>query len=501
MNNKFDELAKGLARSDKRRKTFRSGTNRLFYVVLGAAFATAVLANDFKRGPLLDLSDPDILAACGSNGTEMECPVAVNPTNPKNLVTVWIGGWFKGITAAVSLDGGKRWQQVAIPGLSICSTAPMAFEFSFDPWLSFAPNGDLHLVCGALTLNPWRAAMLASKSTDGGLHWSTPVALADTIDSRFGPDHPSITADPTDARFVYAMWDGSDLGHRGPAIFARTTDGGRTWEPGRAIVRTDPQDYVQFSQVFVLPDGTLVNLYELVKVKDSGHGIQQDLSLQVVRSADRGQTWSGPLSVTTMLPLYGGPNGNSQVTDPDTGYLVQDPLNPSFAVDRRNGALYAVWEDGRFSNFQYNDIAFAMSADGGATWSPPVRVNQTPLNVVPANRQAFLPSVAVAADGTIGVGYYDFRLNDPNPGALTDYWLVHCHHSATTPASSAANWGNELRLTAASFDIETAPDPFGIGYFVGDYEGLATVGNDFLAAWTQPHGTDLNSIFFRRVGP
>ncbi len=59
----------------------------------------------------------------------------------------------------------------------------------------------------------------------------------------------------------------------------------------------------------------------------------------------------------------------------------------------------------RFSNFQYNVIAFSMSAYGGLTWSAPIRVNQTPLNIPPLNRQAFLPFIAVAADGTIGVTY------------------------------------------------------------------------------------------------
>ena len=93
-----------------------------------------------------------------------------------------------------------------------------------------------------------------------------------------------------------------------------------------------------------------------------------------------------------------------------------------------------------------------------------------------------------------------FRFNDPNPGLRTDYWLVHCHPSATTPASDPANWGSEVRFTYASFDFETAPDFF-TGYFLGDYFGLATAGNDFLAVFGQTHGADPSSIFFRRAGP
>lgn len=190
------------------------------------------------------------------------------------------------------------------------------------------------------------------------------------------------------------------------------------------------------------------------------------------------------------------------VVDPKTGQFVSDPINPSFAVDRRNGNLYAVWEDGRFSNFQNNDTAFAMSADGGLTWSVPIRVNRTPLDIPPANRQAFFPSIAVAADGTIGVSYYDFRLNDANPGLPTDRWLVLCHPSSAKPATNAANWGSEVRLTESSFNMEAVvAKVFKDRFFIGDYFGLATAGNDFVSVYIQPDHDNVTSAFFRRVKP
>ena len=42
---------------------------------------------------------------------------------------------------------------------------------------------------------------------------------------------------------------------------------------------------------------------------------------------------------------------------------------------------------------------------------------------------------------------------------------------------------------------------FSRGEFVGDSDGLATVGNDFVAVWSMPSGTDQGNIYFRRVGP
>ena len=169
---------------------------------------------------------------------------------------------------------------------------------------------------------------------------------------------------------------------------------------------------------------------------------------------------------------------------------------PSIAVDRQNGNLYAAWIDARFSNFQYNSIAYSMSTDGGFTWSTPIQVNQTPNSVPAIDRQAFNPTIAVAADGTLGVSYYDFRNNTAAPGALTDYWLAY----APAPATNPSAWG-EVRLTDNSFDLGQVPTRFGGDSWLGDYEGLAAAGNDFVAAWAMPNGsaTAQESVFFRRA--
>ena len=107
-------------------------------------------------------------------------------------------------------------------------------------------------------------------------------------------------------------------------------------------------------------------------------------------------------------------------------------------------------------------------------------------------------AVAVGARGAIAVSYYDFRFNGPEPGLLTDYWLVQCRPSASTPASNPASWGGEARLTTSSFNLEAAVDWFGL--FIGDYEGLAATGNGFIATFGAVDGNGVTSIFSRRVG-
>jgi hypothetical protein len=471
------------------------------------AFGLLVLpAAAQDMGPLVEISRPNAVGSCNTGfnffGTwptdEAEEPdVAVNPVHPNNIVAAWIQGPIQDIIAAVSFDGGQNWQRVPTP-LTVCSGG--SFLGVADPWISFAPDGSLYAV--ALTSNSLPGSKFAdvamvTKSTDGGFHWSAPSVVpgSDSVDPY--ADHPSITADPTDTKFVYAIWDGSPSPHSGAAVFSRSTDGGLTWETARAIVQTASQTYIQFSQILVLPNGTLVDLYEFYE--EQPNKPTTFTNLQLLRSTDHGRTWSSPSNAVTMTPLYRS-NGQTLVVDPETGQFVQDPTNPSFAADGQNGNLYAVWEDGRFSNFQYNDIAFSMSADGGLTWSAPIRVNQTPLTIPLLNRQAFFPSIAVTTNGTIGVSYYDFRFNDPNPGLPTDRWLVQCQPSSNNPASSTACWGNEVRLTSNSFNLEAVVPASPRGFFLGDYFGLAAGNNDFVSTFVAVDSQNVTSIFARQVG-
>lgn len=458
-------------------------------------------------GPLVELSRPNAVGSCNTGfnafGTfptddAIEPFVAVNPAHPNNFVATWMQGPAQDVIGAASFDGGQSWQQVPLP-LTVCTGG--TYLGSGDPWLSFAPNGDLYAINLGLPKNsPTPRVVLVNKSSDGGLHWSAAAAIpgSDTLDAP--PDRTSITADPTNAMLVYAIWDGFPSPHSGSGMFSRSINGGLTWEPARAIVQTGSQRYVFASRILVLPNGTLVDLYDFQVQQPNAP--PTFTNVQVLRSTDQGQTWSAPINAVTMTPLFLPKVGNDDLllVDPDTGQVVRDATNPQFGVDSKNGNLYAVWEDGRFSNFQYNEIAFSMSADGGFTWSAPIRVNQTPTNIPPLDRQAFFPSIAVAANGTMGVSYYDFRFNDPSAGLPTDRWLAQCSPSSNVPAANPACWNNEVRLTDSSFNME-AVVPYFFGIFLGDYFGLSASGDGFVNTFTAVDSQSITSIFARRVGP
>ncbi|HEX6701461.1 MAG TPA: sialidase family protein [Gaiellaceae bacterium] len=448
---------------------------------------------------------------------EVEPRVAVDPGNSLHIVGVfqqdrWSNGGAHGLVTSTSFDGGVTWTE-SWPHFSICSGGTVAnggdFERSSDPWASFSPNGVVHQI--SLSFNDTNAdnAILASRSTDGGLTWSEPATLQreNRGSGALFVDKESITADPFDSHFVYAVWDRSTfpsdsvslnaLAHtfalRSQTEFARSTDNGVTWEPARPIF--DEQRAISFTignQIVVVPTGgavpTLVNGTMLFH----GSGGQRSCcDVVVMRSPDRGVTWSGTIKVSDVDVV--------DVTDPDTGHLIRTgDIIPDVAAGVTAGRVYAVWQDGSFSGppraKEHSGIAFSQSLDGGLTWSPKIEINQAP------STQAFTPNAQVAADGTIGVTYYDFRNNTPAPGLPTDYWFVHCH-PATQNCTSPLSWTSEAHV-AGPFDMETAPNAR--GFFVGDYEGLARAGNSFVSLFAMANDGNLanrTDIFESTLNP
>ena len=430
--------------------------------------------------------------------TEVEPFVAVNPTNPNNIIGAyqqdrWSDGGSHGLVAARSTDGGTSWAR-NYAAFSTCAGGSR-YPRATDPWVSFDAAGrayqiSLGLYSGALA----GSDIETSTSTDGGATWSSPVQLVNETTGVHFNDKQSITGDwrpGVGAGKAYATWivgslpgaenigpngAGHSFAYGGQPVFSRTTDGGATWTTPTTI--TNAVVFVQGNQIVVLPDGTLVDVGAMLF---KGSGIQptpQAYFWTAFVSRNGGKTWGAPIKIA--------PLGTRLLTNPD----IPNPTSlnqtvragdyiPDVAVDHATGAIYMVFADGISSGF--NHVKLTKSMDAGKNWSTPIDVTSTPLST-----HSFNGTVEVTADGTVAVMYYDFRNNDAAPGLPTDVWLAHSHDGGAT-------W-TEQHLYG-SFDMENAP--VARGWFLGDYQGMAAAGNDlvtFFSVATTNDQADIISV-------
>lgn len=465
----------------------------------GAATGPPPLVRVSGVSPFAGCAADDVAAQTGTNspGTEVEPSLAVHGLNAVGAWQQdrWSDGGSRGIGWSSSDDGGATWSApAAVPGLTLCAGGD--FQRATDPWVTFSPDGTAYLFSLTLNSSDDDHALLVHRSVDGGRTWGPPQTVLRENNSHVFNDKNSITADPTSSSFVYAVWDRlvfpnershgdasaqRAFAYRGPAWFTRSTDGGLTWEAARQIYDPGQNNQTIGNQIAVLGDGTLVNIFdEILNYRNTGK--RRGTNVAVVMSSDKGASW-GKRVVVDRLGAVG-------VSDPDTGARVRTgDIIPDIAASGRN--VYAVWQDARFTGGVADQVLFSQSGDGGLTWSPSVRVSQSPGSV-----QAFTPSVDVRPDGSVMVTYYDFRHNDSTPPLWTDYWAVSC----AARCASASSWqGTETRVTDTPFDMATAP--VARGYFTGDYEGLANDGAGFLTLFSQSHGSDGASVFARRITP
>jgi hypothetical protein len=409
---------------------------------------------------------------------EIEPSLAVNPQNTRNLVASWqedrwSTGGSRGIVVGASSDGGASWLPQALP-LTRCGGGTPAnggdYERASNVWVATSPSGTAFVAALAFTgpgLQPGSiSAVVASRSTDGGATWSATATLIRDTDGSFN-DKVAVTADPVTPHFVYAVWDRLTTTNTGTTWFVRSVDDGASWQAARAIYDPGPNNQTINNILVVLPNGTLIVFY--VEIDTAANGALSTY-FSLIRSTDNGATWSSPVKVADDLSVG--------TRDPDTGQPVRDAsILPEIAVGP-GGSLFVVWQDARFSGGVRDGIALTRSDDGGLAWSAPVRVNAN------GAVAAFVPSVNVRADGTIGVAYFDFRANTADRNTLlTDYWLAR--------SANGTVW-QETQI-AVAFDLAIAPTSTATtpeGFFLGDYQGLVSIGTTFVPLFARTNSGD-----------
>jgi hypothetical protein len=473
--------------------------------VLGAAALLLALAPGAAAAPTFTIGSPVLVsgpspfAGCTLGAadetsvnypnTEVEPFVAVNPTNPRNVIGVfqqdrWNDGAAHSTGAAFSTDGGATWAR-RYPPFAACAGGDPDYLRATDPWVSFDGAGRAYQLSQFVdSAELGLSGLEASTSTDGGATWSTPVVITDDRDGVIFNDKISVTGDPTRSGYAYAAWLRQDLpgrernvsklihsfSYRGSPAFSRTTDGGRTWSAPVALQKSN--EFAQGNQIVVLPDGTLIDVFARLY---QGSGVQPGNPIEYVamRSNDAGRSWGRPVRIAIVdSALLTNPDVPEPTTSEET--VRAGDYIPDVAVDPRNGTIYMVWASGNADG--WNHVVLVKSTDGGKKWTAPKQVGTTP-----ATTHSFNGTVEVTSDGTVAVMFYDFRANTLGAGLPTDVWLA---------LSSDGGASFSEQHVTGPFDMTAAPNAG--GWFLGDYQGMAAAGRDLILFFATTQGDAAN---------
>jgi hypothetical protein len=393
----------------------------------------------------------DILAPDGGIAqpeTETEPFFAVDPENPKHLLAVYQEDRFpdegcRNLTSAASFNGGLTWQESLLPNLTVAAGG--SYERTSDPWVAFGTGGRAYFVSLGFNETNLQNGVYLSSSDDGGLTWSDPVAVHSGT-STFDDKEAVVVDNRDDSPYkgrVYVGWDSITTSRQQPEMITYSDDGGQSFQ----------------TPVALSSQGASLGVVPLVGPGGIVHAVWLNYQggdapfLLASHSTDGGRTWSTPVRISVVY-AYG-------VDGSRTGEGL-----PSAAIDGRNGELYVVWQDGRFTPGT-DQIVLSSSTDGGQTWSAPQRVSDG-LDDAPN----FTPAVAVSPEGWVGVSYYSMRNNPAH--VLVDEYL-------SVSKTGGQTFAKGQRLTASSWDLRFAATS--AGFFLGDYQGLTTSSKTFYPLW------------------
>ena len=347
----------------------------------------------------------------------------------------------------VSFDAGATWAESPLPFPEGEEAPPRCFA----PDAAFAADGTLHLVFTTLIgLGNRPNAVWIVSSGDGGRTFSTPRPVLGPLAFQ-----TALVADPRAPGRLYLSWlqaaEVVTLGFANPGNpinVARSNDGGRTWsEPVR--VSPSSRQRVIAPTTAVGADGALHVLYldlgdDRLDYSGAHEGKGGDpyagrWELVAARSRDQGRTWQDSVVDRRLVPAE--------------RVVALVPPRPALAVDDARGTLYAGFFDARLGDA---DVWLWTSDDGGATFGPRRRVNDTTRGEGTAQ---YLPALAVAPSGRVDVAYYDRRADRRNRRN---------HVSFQSSFDRGRTFTASLRVSSAWFDS-------GVGF--GSERGLPDLGS------------------------
>jgi hypothetical protein len=400
---------------------------------------------------------------------ESEEAIAVNPTNPNNVVVFTnVGHQEAGLSAgmflAVSFDGGATWTKRLVGNNDSLGDA------CCDPSLAFDEHGNLFMTYLYQVENVVPVAL----STDGGLTFHV-------IANINRPAKTTPTKASGDNRGLFRFVDQPTITAAEGQVWVVFNAGGPMFAAGAAV--SGLGQVGAFLAAEVVP-GTNNCTYGDVAIGPIGQ------VMQACALTESGQ--GGGKLFVNVDPDGLGPAGFGDrvfVAETHVGGFDFIPPQPDRSVDAEaglawdrtgglhTGRVYLVYTKEQKNESDDTDIYVRYSDDDGATWSSGVRVNDDHT----VNSQ-FLPKISLdQTTGNLAVVWYDSRA-DLGAGGAGDTDGVSNDDAQFWGAFSTNSGVSFTPNRQISAGTSNAHDS-GNGIDYGDYSGLSFVGGVAHPAW------------------
>jgi hypothetical protein len=308
-----------------------------------------------------------------------------------------------------------------------------------------------------------------SRSMDGGMAWQMPVLISKAIDA--GSHNQGVNLHTGPNGEVYAVWSVYDVWPAGENAlgFARSINGGQNWQTSSRILSNIKgirlQGVNKFMRVNSFPSMAVDisnspnrgNIY-VVWANIGEPGINQGIGVDIymIKSTDKGETWSVPLKINQDAPDMG-----------------KKHYFPWISCDPDNGNLSVVFYDDRNVPDNMCEAWVAVSKNGGVSWQD-FRVSDVAFTPEPLTGMSdnyfgdYLGIISKAGvvypcwtDNRTGsaMGYVSpFRIG-PRPGQpFIDYYSHHVNDSLSGNENGKAEYGETFGLALTMKNIGDQPD-------------------------------------------
>jgi hypothetical protein len=414
-------------------------------------------------------------------GNDAEDAIAVNPTNPSNIVAmsvlpVGVVGLFEG----VSFDGGLTWTR------RIIGAGDQLGDICCDQQLSWDSFGNLWMVYLTLTSPNVPVAL----STDGGLTFEKVAEIVPTKPkgsrspknagskgnglARSGSapkgtasaDQPSIATGAGSVWVSYTSYPAVVIQAAGAAVTGLGQHG--DFSAPESVPTSNGRG--NFGGTAVGPEGQVMVIYQ-----DQTNGQGGSRIYTAVDPDGRGADGFGNPRFFARSRVGGFDYIAAQ---PDRSVDAEANLAWDHSGGVHDGRVYAIWTQEVKNESDDMNIMFQSSDDNGATWTPAVRLNDDA-----TKNSQFNPAIAVdQATGFVGVGWYDARndLGNGGPGDTDGVRNDDAQFWATFSTDGGATFASNFQVSQGTSNaVDTASS-----FDYGDYTQAAFQSNSFYPAWS-----------------